>query len=140
MPQASPFPKNWTHPNPRWLTRSLTAEYEERCVCTHVHRLYTHHRDAQRCALFFKGPSEFCWVGQKAHLGFSVTAYGKKLNEHFSQPSIFTLSQSSAWLPSGEPGVSGDFWGSQEGCQGPSRRSEERRVGKECRSRWSPYH
>ena len=97
LPQASPFPKNWTHPNPRWLTRSLTAEYEERCVCTHVHRLYTHHRDAQRCALFFKGPSEFCWVGQKAHLGFSVTAYGKKLNEHFSQPSIFTLSQSSAW-------------------------------------------
>ena len=24
-------------------------------------------------------------------------------------------------LHSGEPGVSGDFWGSQEGCQGPSR-------------------
>ena len=23
---------------------------------------------------------------------------------------------------------------------GPDRRSEERRVGKECRSRWSPYH
>ena len=23
---------------------------------------------------------------------------------------------------------------------GPSKRSEERRVGKECRSRWSPYH
>ena len=23
---------------------------------------------------------------------------------------------------------------------GPGRRSEERRVGKECRSRWSPYH
>src|SRR5256885_6217506 len=23
---------------------------------------------------------------------------------------------------------------------GPSPRSEERRVGKECRSRWSPYH
>ena len=23
---------------------------------------------------------------------------------------------------------------------GTSRRSEERRVGKECRSRWSPYH
>ena len=22
----------------------------------------------------------------------------------------------------------------------PLRRSEERRVGKECRSRWSPYH
>src|SRR5437016_12499693 len=24
--------------------------------------------------------------------------------------------------------------------QGKMRRSEERRVGKECRSRWSPYH
>src|SRR2546426_12630865 len=23
---------------------------------------------------------------------------------------------------------------------GPAMRSEERRVGKECRSRWSPYH
>ena len=30
-----------------------------------------------------------------------------------------------------------------EGCSGvplPCPRSEERRVGKECRSRWSPYH
>ena len=26
---------------------------------------------------------------------------------------------------SGEPGVSGDFWGSQEGCQGPSRPSAQ---------------
>ena len=25
-------------------------------------------------------------------------------------------------------------------CFGPAERSEERRVGKECRSRWSPYH
>ena len=25
-------------------------------------------------------------------------------------------------------------------CVFPSARSEERRVGKECRSRWSPYH
>ena len=24
--------------------------------------------------------------------------------------------------------------------EGEMRRSEERRVGKECRSRWSPYH
>jgi len=26
------------------------------------------------------------------------------------------------------------------GLQGTATRSEERRVGKECRSRWSPYH
>ena len=25
-------------------------------------------------------------------------------------------------------------------CGLPNYRSEERRVGKECRSRWSPYH
>ena len=25
-------------------------------------------------------------------------------------------------------------------CRKDSHRSEERRVGKECRSRWSPYH
>ena len=32
--------------------------------------------------------------------------------------------------------------GSLAGCgqQAVSIRSEERRVGKECRSRWSPYH
>ena len=29
----------------------------------------------------------------------------------------------------------GDWW-----VSGPAVRSEERRVGKECRSRWSPYH
>src|SRR5256885_6123795 len=31
----------------------------------------------------------------------------------------------------------------ESGCQAPhhaAQRSEERRVGKECRSRWSPYH
>ena len=25
-------------------------------------------------------------------------------------------------------------------CENIKERSEERRVGKECRSRWSPYH
>ena len=30
-------------------------------------------------------------------------------------------------FPSREPGVSGDFWGSQEGCQGPSRPSGRNR-------------
>ena len=27
-----------------------------------------------------------------------------------------------------------------DGCSQWTKRSEERRVGKECRSRWSPYH
>src|SRR5258708_33619455 len=28
----------------------------------------------------------------------------------------------------------------EDGACNPGQRSEERRVGKECRSRWSPYH
>ena len=31
-------------------------------------------------------------------------------------------------------------WGSEALVFWSHRRSEERRVGKECRSRWSPYH
>ena len=30
--------------------------------------------------------------------------------------------------------------GTARGASGAGIRSEERRVGKECRSRWSPYH
>ena len=35
-----------------------------------------------------------------------------------------------------------DFWGKTRRGEkdGGDDRSEERRVGKECRSRWSPYH
>ena len=51
------------------------------------------------------------------------------------------------WIPSGEPGVSGDFWGSQEGCQGPSRPSGRNRglplrrrrgQGPHLAKRWEP--
>ena len=38
-----------------------------------------------------------------------------------------------------EDGYILDF-GKQETSGGRKPRSEERRVGKECRSRWSPYH
>src|SRR2546426_6486160 len=35
----------------------------------------------------------------------------------------------------------GARWGyGRDAHRTPERRSEERRVGKECRSRWSPYH
>ena len=43
------------------------------------------------------------------------------------------------------PDISSQHWNPAkyafiEGSGGVSLRSEERRVGKECRSRWSPYH
>ena len=38
-------------------------------------------------------------------------------------------------------GYNGDLTSREAGSVGgPRPRSEERRVGKECRSRWSPYH
>ena len=47
------------------------------------------------------------WVGQEQCLG----SQGLNLTEEaVPGPSVF---------PSGDPGVSGNFWGSQEGCQGP---------------------
>src|SRR5438034_11533689 len=41
-------------------------------------------------------------------------------------------------MPDREPAVDGD--GRAHVHRGGLPRSEERRVGKECRSRWSPYH
>src|SRR5258708_18898822 len=38
----------------------------------------------------------------------------------------------------GGPGTAGTGGGA--GLRGMAKRSEERRVGEECRSRWSPYH
>ena len=40
------------------------------------------------------------------------------------------------WLAGSAPGQ----WGLRAGARSKRWRSEERRVGKECRSRWSPYH
>src|SRR5882762_7846185 len=39
----------------------------------------------------------------------------------------------------GSVSVAGNF-NNWDAKKAPLRRSEERRVGKECRSRWSPYH
>ena len=39
-----------------------------------------------------------------------------------------------------EGGKTGIEFSSGDVLYGKLRRSEERRVGKECRSRWSPYH
>ena len=50
---------------------------------------------------------------------------------------VTTLHSSASSTPS-RPGLRGP--GRGESCSGFPLRSEERRVGKECRSRWSPYH
>ena len=40
----------------------------------------------------------------------------------------------------GSGGMANVYKAVMRGQNGPVPRSEERRVGKECRSRWSPYH
>ena len=46
--------------------------------------------------------------------------------------------QGQAGCGSGQPGLVVGDPAHSRGIE--TRRSEERRVGKECRSRWSPYH
>src|SRR5439155_13505043 len=46
------------------------------------------------------------------------------------------VAKAGAWQRSGGPAA----WGPVKVGVDDPHRSEERRVGKECRSRWSPYH
>src|SRR4030042_2639701 len=73
------------------------------------------------------------------------------LGEYFRHGKASTFLQSAIELLAGIPSVIYGFWGlfllvtlvrALEMKLGiaPQGRSEERRVGKECRSRWSPYH
>src|SRR5258706_9761658 len=57
-------------------------------------------------------------------------------NGRSSAPSVSTLKRISAYSAT----FSSRPESTAETGVGPSARSEERRVGKECRSRWSPYH
>ena len=51
----------------------------------------------------------------------------------------FTANETVTGFAVGDVGVTGGSLSSFSGS-GATYRSEERRVGKECRSRWSPYH
>ena len=66
-------------------------------------------------------------------VAFSLEKKINALNETKEQKIIKTWSRASTILPS--------FVGHTIAVHdGRKHRSEERRVGKECRSRWSPYH
>ena len=77
-----------------------------------------------------------------ARYGITVNAIGPGLFE--SEMTADTLFKSEEFLaaynalnPVGRPGGRGELNGTVLYLRS---RSEERRVGKECRSRWSPYH
>ena len=58
------------------------------------------------------GYEEFCTAGKTAEV---LKNLGYKVTEHLARTGV-------------------------KGTKSVKERSEERRVGKECRSRWSPYH
>src|SRR5256885_16617950 len=63
---------------------------------------------------------------------FNITA-----NANASEPAPYTVE--AFWSPTGA-GVNDAQVYLGSGTMAGASRSEERRVGKECRSRWSPYH
>ena len=65
-------------------------------------------------------------------LAFSVYAIKKFLG-------IQKTAQVSEFLNNIQTNIN-QMWRGSEGSVEREYRSEERRVGKECRSRWSPYH
>ena len=83
---------------------------------TKIHPTAVVEDGAQIAASAEIGP--FCWISSKAKIGENVrllarvTVYGDT-----------TIGEGTVVFPGAVLG-----------------RSEERRVGKECRSRWSPYH
>src|SRR3712207_9337678 len=71
-----------------------------------------------------------------------VQAYGK-LTWDVAAASPITAADVAMAAPVAEAELAVGFFGSRYDRATPAEReyrSEERRVGKECRSRWSPYH
>ena len=84
-------------------------------------------------------------------LKVEIEKVGLKLN--IQKPKIVASDPITSWQIDGETVADFIFWGSKITADGDCSheikrrlllgrkvRSEERRVGKECRSRWSPYH
>src|SRR4051812_34841332 len=79
-------------------------------------------------------------LGKKPNCQVAVTVHSVSPKGHF--PAALRLYLPESWTGSPErlkgAGVPEPF--RDEKTKGEIARSEERRVGKECRSRWSPYH
>src|SRR5688572_16561493 len=72
----------------------------------------------------------------------SVDFYTRQLGlklDHQNLPAFAQVSVGNLKLILSGPGASGSRVMPDGQSQTPGGRSEERRVGKECRSRWSPY-
>ena len=81
-------------------------------------------------------------------LGFTLAGFAVLGVLHYAVAIVFAVSEYRKWRPTGwiiplavVMFVAFSFiFPVVEHIVRPRMRSEERRVGKECRSRWSPYH
>ena len=69
--------------------------------------------------------------------GYEVTAYIPGIGHNLQEHSVVLIRGGRV---KDLPGVRYHIIRGTLDAQGVANRSEERRVGKECRSRWSPYH
>ena len=102
---------------PKWIAWEITRRCNLRCI---------HCRSASEAVV-------------REHPDFSTEAACRVLDDisSYAKPVIV--------LSGGEPLMRKDLfdiarYGKEKGLRMCLARSEERRVGKECRSRWSPYH
>ena len=82
--------------------------------------------------IYTKNDCEYCRKLKVILDSFTVRYIQYKLDVDFDTKAFYTEFGQGATFP--QVVIDGMIMG---GC---NERSEERRVGKECRSRWSPYH
>ena len=81
----------------------------------------------------------------RSGVSYNAAAEAARMREEPVLPNIIygikncdTMKKARAWLDT--HGVAYEFHDYKAAGVEKDKRSEERRVGKECRSRWSPYH
>src|SRR5260370_24024066 len=78
----------------------------------------------QTCALPIFIPEQVRMIARQAH-------------HNPAQEAVYKTGHLNIWVTGNQALFAMDHW---RACRAEALRSEERRVGKECRSRWSPYH
>src|SRR5258708_2351046 len=78
-------------------------------------------------------------VAAAADLKFAMGELSEKFEKQSGTKVNVTFGSSGNFFSQLENGAPFDLFFSAD-TEYPRKRSEERRVGKECRSRWSPYH
>src|SRR2546429_184940 len=93
------------------------AELGSKRLEKHCHQV-ADEDDAEKRITEFRAPAQVCGPVARVHVAHSDQITGTSKGQNLAEPG----------------------GARRNGDSAISLRSEERRVGKECRSRWSPYH